>query len=152
MISKLARIENNIVVNIVDIDLTKQSGLPGYDVDVTSQVFQGKCGIGWTDNGDGTFDPSVYVSVYRTEITAAKFKSMLTDNESANFASSSNAVVQKAVTAMRFDSDRKLDTTSNRFGVLMDAAITEVIIDAARKAVLVQGFLIEGYNMVVKTK
>lgn len=94
---------------------------------------------------DGTVYGRILVSdgsgrpTHQTQITAKQFRAMLNDSESADFASSGNAIVSKAVSAMRFDPDRILDTTSSRFEALMDAAIADGIIDAPRKAELIEG-------------
>lgn len=82
----------------------------------------------------GTGKPS-----HQIKIRPAQFRSMLTDNESADFASSSNTIVRKAIAAMRFDPERKINTTGGRFEALMNAAIADGIIDAVRKDELLLG-------------
>lgn len=76
---------------------------------------------------------------HRIDITSAMFRSMLTDDEKSDAASSANTIVKKAIKAMQFDPEMIIDTTIPKFATLMDEMITDGIIDNARKVVLIQG-------------
>jgi hypothetical protein len=69
---KLARIREGAVENIILADSIE--GFPGY-IDVSDV----ECGIGWTDNGDGTFSPPLEPSgnIY-TRLAKRSFMSRFT--------------------------------------------------------------------------
>lgn len=89
-------------------------------------------GFYWQSDGSGA-------PTHKTDIGPKDLRVMLNDDEKADLASSTNAIVKKAINAIQFDPEMAIDTTIPRFATLMNAMIADGIIDAARKAVLIQG-------------